>query len=138
MAASEGLAVPELRPPNQALAIVNGGVLWFDEGSLILQGPHSERTQLGAGGFSKDDFSSSASATAALVGSGGLSEEPHFVASVLPRRLSAIAQPPRLSGGGCTWWEPSKPFVVVADDLVAAGECQEITEHPAREPLFIR
>jgi hypothetical protein len=63
---------------------------------------------------------------------------PHFAASVLPRRLSSIAQPQRLKGGGCTYWEPSTPYVVVQDDLVAAGECQEVTEHPGREPLFIR
>ena len=60
------------------------------------------------------------------------------MASVLPRRLSAIAQPPRLNGSGCTWWEPSEPYVVVDDDLVATGACQEIKERPAREPLFIR
>jgi hypothetical protein len=118
------------------LAIVNGGVLWFDEGSLLLESPHSGIRPLAASGSFLDDFFSSARATAALTE--GVDSEPHFVANVLPRRLTAIAQPPRLSGGGCTWWEPSRPYVVVEDDLVATGECQEIKEHPVREPLFIR
>jgi hypothetical protein len=140
LAPAESLAIPPPAPPwpsDQSLAIVNGGVLWFDEESLILQGSHSGR-QLGrAGGESENDFSSSATATAALVQEIE-SYGQHFVASVLPRRLSAIAQPPRLSGSGCTWWEPSAPYVVVEDDLVAVGECQEIREHPVREPLYIR
>jgi hypothetical protein len=136
-AASEGLAMVPSRPfENRGLAIVNGGVLRFDGGSLLLEGPHSGIRPLGASGSFQDDFFSSTRATAALTE--GVDAEPHFVASVLPQRLSAIAQPPRLSGGGCTWWEPSRPYVVVEDDLVATGECQEIKEHPVREPLFIR
>ena len=138
--ASEGLAVPP-PPPfiNRGLAIVdNGGVLRFDEGALLLEGPHSVTTRLGASSSFEADFSSSMSATAAWIEPSKLGEEPHFVASVLPQRLSAIAQPQPLSGGGCTWWEPSRDFVVVEDELVADGECQEVTEHPDREPLFIR
>ncbi len=139
MAVSESLALPPPRPfENKSLAIVNGGVLWFDEGALLLEGPHSRIRRLGASNSLRDDFSSSVTATAALVENVERSEEPQFVASVLPRRLSVIAQPQRLSGGGCTWWEPSRPFVVVKDELVAAGECQEIKEHPEREPLYIR
>jgi hypothetical protein len=57
---------------------------------------------------------------------------------VLPRRLSTTAPPPRLSGAGCTWWQPSGSFVVVRDELVAGGECQDVTEHPVREPLYVR
>jgi hypothetical protein len=130
MAASEGLAMLQPRPfKNRGLAIVNGGVLWFDEGALLLEGPYFGIRRLWASS-SLQDASFSASATAVAL-------EPQL-ASVLPRRLSAIAQPPRLSGGGCTWWEPSAPFVVVEDELVAAGECQEVTEHPVREPLYIR
>lgn len=136
-AASEGLAIVPPRPfENRGLAIVDGGVLWFHEGGLLLEGPHSRIRRLGVSGSLEDDFSSSASATAALVAS--VDEEAHFVSSVLPRRLSAIAQPPRLGGAGCTYWEPSRPYVVVEDDLVATGECQEITEHPKRLPLYIR
>jgi hypothetical protein len=136
-AASEGLAITPSPPfENRGLAIVNGGVLWFDEETLLLEGPRGAIRPLGASAFG-DEFSSSATATAALT-EGGAVGEPHFVASVLPERLSAIAQPPRLSGGGCTWWEPSRPYVVVKDDLVATGDCQEIKEHPVREPLYIR
>lgn len=138
MAASEGLAIPPPPPfENKGLAIVHGGVLRFDQESLLLEGPHSVIRRLGASlSEEDDDFSSSASATAALVEKP--EEEPSFVASVLPRRLSAIAQPQPLSGAGCTWWEPSRPYVVVEDELVATGKCQEVTEHPVREPLFIR
>jgi hypothetical protein len=140
VAASEGLAVLSSRPfENKGLAIVNGGVLWLDEGALLLEGPHLGTRRLWASSSFQDDFSSSASATAVRLENVTLSEEPHFVASVLPRRLSLIAQPQGPpSGGGCTWWEPSGDFVVVQDKLVAAGECQEVTEHPVREPLFIR
>ena len=137
--ASEGVAItPPVPFENRGLAIVNDGVLWLDQGSLLLEGRHSRTRRLGARG-SLHDLSSSATATAARIENVPLSEEPHFVASVLPRRLSRIAQPqPPLSGGGCTWWEPSGDLIVVEDELVAAGECQEVTEHPVREPLFIR
>jgi hypothetical protein len=130
MAASEGLAQGGGPPPfkNRGLAIVNGGVLWFDEGTLLLEGPHLGVRRLWASSLFEDEFSSSA--TAVALGT--------QLASVLPRRLSAIAQPPRLSGRGCTWWEPSENFVVVEDELVAAGECQEVTEHPRAKPLYIR
>lgn len=137
--ASQSVAMAPPRPfENKGLAIVNGGVLRLEEGALLLEGPHSRIRRLGASSLFQDDFSSSASATAVLLENVKLSEEPHFVASVLPQRLSAVAQPQRLSGGGCAWWEPSGDFVVVEDELVAAGECQEIKEHPVRGPLFIR
>jgi hypothetical protein len=139
MAASDGLALTPSPPfRNRGLAIVNGGVLWFDEGALRLEGRHSGTRRLGTSSSFQDDFSSSATATAALVESDEPGEEPHFVASVLPRRLHSIALPQRLRGGGCTYWEPSMPFVVVKDYLVAAGECQEIKEHPQRAPLYMR
>jgi hypothetical protein len=123
---------------NRGLAIVNGGVLWFDEGALLLQGPRWGLRRLGTGSSFPKDFSSSETAIATLDENVRASGEPHFLASVLPRRLSSIAQPHRLRGAGCTWWEPSADFVVVEDDLVAAGECQEVTERPPRAPLFIR
>lgn len=138
MPAAEGLPVALRRPfMNRGLAIVDGGVLWLDEGSLLLKRPHSGARRLWASSLFEPDFSSSASATAVRV-ENLLSEEPHFVASVLPKRLAAVAQPQRLSGSGCTWWEPSEDFIVVEDELVAGGQCQEGTEHPEREPLFIR
>jgi hypothetical protein len=125
---SRAVAVP-LSPPfkNLGLAIVDDGVLWSDEGTVFLEGPRWGIRPLGA---SKDASSWSASATAVALGPG--------FASVLPRRLSAAAGPPRLSGGGCTWWKPAGPFVVVQDEVVAGAECQEVTEHPVREPLYIR
>jgi hypothetical protein len=126
--ASESRAVappPPSRFQNRGLAIVNGGVLWSDEGTLFLEGARWGIRPLGA----SEEDSWSASASAVALGSGS--------ASVLPRRLSALPQPPRLSGGGCTWWEPAG-VSVVQDDLIAGGECQEVTEHPVREPLYIR
>jgi hypothetical protein len=139
VAVSEALALAPPAPfENRGLTIVNGGVLRFEEGALLLERPHSVTRRLGVSSSFPDDFSSSATATATLVESIERREEPHFVASVLPRKLSSIAQPHRLRGGGCTYWEPSRPFVVVEDDLVASGECQEVTEHPERAPLFIR
>lgn len=139
MAASEARAMAPPRPfENRGLAIVNKGVLRFDEGALFLEASGSVITPLGATGSFQAEFSASPTATAALIEGERPGTEPHFVVSVLPRALSAIGQPPRLSGGGCTWWEPSRPYVVVEDDLVAAGECQQATEHPVREPLFVR
>jgi hypothetical protein len=132
-ATSEGLAQPGGGPrpfENRGLAIVNGGVLWFDEGALFLKGPRFGIRRLWAGSSSEDDSSFAASATAVALGL--------QLGSVLPRRLSRIAPPRRLSGGGCTWWEPSGKFDVVEDELVAVGACQEVTEHPERKPLYIR
>lgn len=60
-------------------------------------GPYSGVRQLGQSNWFEDDFSSSATATAALTFS-ARGPEAHFVASVFPRRLSVIAQPPPLSG----------------------------------------
>src|ERR1700733_2994835 len=111
-------------PPfkNQGLAIVNGGVLWFDERQLLLKGPRWGTRLLGASSSEEDEFSSSATAVAApLENDESLGESGYLAASVLPRRLSSIALPRRLSGGGCTWWEPSTDLVVVEDDLVAGG-----------------
>jgi hypothetical protein len=124
--------VPPSRFENTGLAIVNGGLLWSDDGALLLRRSHSKVRRLGPGG----PFSSSATAVAAL--SERADEESHFEASVLPRHVTSIPDPHRLRGSGCSWWAPSGPFVVVEDDLVATGECEEVREHPEREPLFVK
>ena len=138
-AASAAVAIPPPRPfRNGGVAFVNGGVLWADEGELRLEGPRWGSRLLGRTGFlSEAPISASATATAGLAGVDSR-QEPYFLASVLPRRRTRGTVPGQLAGAGCTWWAPSADSVVVLDELVAAGECQEVTEHPRRTPLLIR
>jgi hypothetical protein len=56
--ASEGLALAAPPFRNRGLAIVNGDVLWFDEGALLLQGPHLGVRRLWASSSFEDGFSS--------------------------------------------------------------------------------
>jgi len=58
VATSEGLTQgggPPFR--NRGLAIVNGGVLWFDEGALLLEGPHFGIRRLWASSYFEAEFS---------------------------------------------------------------------------------
>jgi hypothetical protein len=138
---AQAFAQPLKPPPplQQAVAVVKSGVIWFNDGSLLLR-------RFGAGSVSLGAFPTreqrapqivtSASAVAGLLGGEG------FVGGIVPHRLAPIPPPKPISGGGCTGWQPEvrapADFVVVNDDLVVAaqGECPE--GGATRQPLFIR
>ena len=85
------------RPPQQSVALVGRGAVWFDEGSVFFKGFHSGRVRLGA---VKSEFRPRiASSATAVALSGG--EKAQFVGGVPPSPLTAIA-PPKLRGAsGC-------------------------------------
>jgi hypothetical protein len=138
----DAFAVPPIapRPPQQTVAVVRRGVVWFDEGPVFLKGFTSGSVRLGAINAPDERLShmtSSATAVAAL----REEENAGFVGGVPPSPLVPIAQPKLVSGGGCKGWQPGtesvRDFVVAGDNLVAAGECHWDAVS-VREPLFVK
>lgn len=123
-------------PPQQAVAIVARGVVWFDDGSAYLEGFWSGTVRLGAVHGVNASSPIASSATAVAVGRD--EEEGEFLGDV-PRRAPETIAPPRLFGGdGCRGWQPREnDFVVAGEDLVAAAECHW-EQASVREPLLIR
>jgi hypothetical protein len=136
--------IPAMLPPRQELAAVAGGVVWVDQGPVLLSGFSSASRALGSvdefGGFGRR-LASSRDAVAVLT-------DERWLTSVLPAPLSPLVEPPPVEGGGCSGWLPaagqSADFAVVGDDLVSAGECKgnpDVVgeqEAASRQPLFIR
>jgi hypothetical protein len=139
--ASSAFAQPPPPPAQQALALVGKGIVWYDEGPVLLRGFASESVSLGGikaeASRWRPQLDSSAGAVAGLLGEGG------FIGGLPPARLASIAQPKPVSGGGCEDWQPSvevrADFVVAADDLVSAASarCPRAADG-ARQPLFAR
>jgi hypothetical protein len=142
-------------PPQQAVALVSRGVVWFDNSSLVLHGFVGADVTLGWISRSRDrnlpQMAASPSAVAALLerSEQRLNGPPaEFVGGVPPRPLVSIPEPKPVAGGGCDRWQPAvqRPianFVVAGDDLITAGECQTESGEPEpveveRQPLFVR
>lgn len=139
---TDGLAVPLERPPRQAVAVVEKGVVWFDEGPVFFQRFGSEKMRLGPGRLRVLTRGPVVSSARAVVVGGeqrGSAEEadPRFLANVLPGAFESIRYPPLFGDAGCKGWEPSGPRVLADDELVVAGKC--FWDDPfSRQPLFIR
>jgi hypothetical protein len=141
-------AVPPRPPPQQAVAVIRKGIVWYDEGSLIFKGfdasdSHTER--LNVSGYEQPQIAASANAIALASGEGGEeSPEGGFVGDIPPGRVVAIPQPkPIAAGGGCSDWLPAggyrEDFVLAEYELVSVGNgtCPA-GQAPTREPLFVR
>jgi hypothetical protein len=133
-------APPPHPPPQQAVALTDAGVVWYDNGRVVLVGAAGKRTLLRSGpadrfgGPPQIGSSSRAVALFALAGlQGGLP----------PARLRTLGGGTPVGGGGCQSWRPAiqglVDFVVARDDLVvsATGLCTP-TAGAAPQPLFVR
>jgi hypothetical protein len=141
--ASGALGSPQLLPPGTGVAIVGGGVVWFDEGRIVFQGfAGGSAATLGWGlRYAAPSLQSSAGSVAGLVGEG------RFVGGVLPGRVRPMYQPVAVPGGECAGgWVPdsgtSPNFVVTGTKIISAGECEPDEgmgfepEAHTRQPLF--
>ncbi len=117
--------------------MIERGVVWFDDGPILLDGFKSGSTRLGAIDAQDERLPRIASSATAVAVLGGDEENVEFLGGVPPSRLVPIAQPKLVRGGGCRGWLAGGDFVVAGDDLVAAGECQW-DDPSVRQPLFIR
>jgi len=152
VAVGEASAQPVRLPPAQAVAMLAGGAVWFDEGPVRFDRYRSPIAPLGTftlmRNAAQESVAASASTVVALSGQGG------FVGGLPPARLRPIAQPKPVRGGECIGWLPAirregesehePDFAVVSDELVDTGAC---VEHPSvvgeegaalRQPLFVR
>jgi hypothetical protein len=128
------LAIPPPARPQQALAIVDGGVVWFDDGPVLFKSFASGASRrLAANTYvtTSRQVPSSATAVAVLDGGNGL------LAGMPPKPLARIATPELFSGGGCKGWQISRDSVIAGDDLVSAGECHW-EDDAVSQPLLIR
>jgi hypothetical protein len=139
---TDGLAVPLERPPQQAVAVVKKGVVWFDEGPIFFERFGSEKMRLGPGRLRVLTRGPVVSSARAVIVGGGQREgaeeaNPRFLVSALPGAFESIRYPPLFGDAGCKGWEPSGPRVLAGDELVVAGRC--FWDDPfSRQPLFIR
>jgi hypothetical protein len=140
---------------------VGKGVVWFDNGTILLRGFVGSDATLGWISPSRRLYSphllASGVAAAGLLEYGqetSAGAPPEFSGGVPPRPLVSIPQPKPVSGGGCQRWEPATHarignFVVAGDTLVTAAECDGeplisgevpvIENEPfERQPLFLR
>jgi hypothetical protein len=136
------LAIPESPPPNQAVALVSEGVVWFDEGPVFFERFGPEKMRLGPGRLRVLTRGPVVSSARAVVVGGGQREgaeeaDPRFLASVPPGAFESIRYPPLFGDAGCKGWEPSGPRVLADDELVVAGKCFW-DDRFSRQPLFIR
>jgi len=125
-------AIPP-QPPLQALTIVDGGVVWFDDGPVLFRSFRSgSTTRLAANAYLTSSWPRQVPSSATAVGAdtGGL-------AGVPPRPLVRISRPAPFAGFGCKAWEPGGDEVVVEDEIVAAGACS-FEDRYTRRPLFFR
>ncbi len=124
-------------PPRQGLAVVEQGVVWFDDGATFLAQSPTVRRSLGRiGAEVKAPIRTASSATAAVALVGG-EDEAEFVGVVPPHRLVRLPQPKLIGGGGCKGWQPGADFVLAGDDLVTGAECHW-ENHAVRQPLFVK
>ena len=133
VSASTAIAIPPDVKPPEAVAVLRSGVVWFNNGPILLEGSGGNVSRLGTISASRSP-EVAASATAVAIQGGG---EGAFVADVPPSPLVKIASPKLLRAGGCKGWLPGSDFVVAQTELVAAGECQW-SDQVVREPLYVR
>jgi hypothetical protein len=135
------LAIAPPIPPEQGVAVVPGGVVWFDEGPVFFKPfgtgkirPVRPHTRV----LTREAESSSG---AVVVGAGqresAEEDDPSFLATVPPGVSKTIRYPPLFAAAGCKGWEPSGAHVLAADDLVVVGQCFW-DDHFSRRPLFVK
>lgn len=126
-------AVVPTRPPLQPVTVVGRGAVWFRGGPVLLEGFSSPTMRLGGLEQLPQRVASSATGVAGLIGA---EDEGEFFGSVPPSPFVTLGHPPLRPGAGCKGWLAGRDFVVAADELVAAGECN--WENVAvRQPLFV-
>ncbi len=140
--AERSLAIPAPRPPNQAVAILSGGAVWFDDGPVFFK-------PFGAGSLRHVHSpmpvltrEAESSAGTVLVGGGGgeSAEADHhrFLVGVPPAGLRSIPYPPLAESSKCENWEPGGAHVLAGDGLIIAGKCFSSTEGRDWQPLLLR
>ena len=134
-------AQPPPAPPEQAVALVSGGAVWFDEGPVFFEPFGSGKMRLGPAGTRIPTREAESSADAVIVGHGQRAsaegDDPRLLVSEPPGAFESLRYPPLFAGGGCKGWEPSGAHVVIDDELVAAGQCFW-DDRFSRQPLFTR
>jgi len=140
--AERSLAIPRLQPPNQAVAILSGGAVWFDDGPVFLK-------PFGAGNLRRihsptpvltREAESSTGAVAVGGGSGESAEADHhrFLIGVPPAALRSIPYPPLSESAKCENWEPGGAHVLAGEGLIVAGKCFSSAEGRYWQPLLLR
>ncbi|MDQ6776038.1 MAG: hypothetical protein M3071_07425 [Actinomycetota bacterium] len=135
-------AIPPPLPPQQAVAIVDSGVVWYDDGGVVLVRGDGRRQALLDTPSPPLQFGpppqigSSSRAVALFAGTGLLGGLP-------PSRLTRVPAGAAVGAGGCSSWKPTTAsladFVVARDALVvsAVGACAT-GPGAAPEPVFAR
>jgi hypothetical protein len=140
--AEGGLAILPPPPPEQAVALVSTGVVWFDEGPVFFEPFGSAEMRIGPGRLGVLTRGPAVSSARAVVVGGGQRQSaeggaPRLLASVPPGVFESIGYPPLFAAARCKGWEPGGAQVLVGDELVVAGKC--FWDDPfLRQPLFIR
>jgi hypothetical protein len=134
-AARPARAIAPLPDPPQAVAVLDGGTVWFDEGPVFLVRSGGRKARLGSALRVVGSQSSVASSGRDVAVTGGGEEAP-FLAGSPPGPLERVAQPPLRPRAGCKGWEAGGVFALAGDELVAAGECHWNNRYSAR-PLFV-
>lgn len=99
-------AIVPPRPPEQEVALVSGGAVWFDEGPVFFEPFGSRELRIGStrGSVVGNVVSS---LTAIAVGEGR--------ASVPPGPLKAISRPRMFVAAGCKAWQADRAVLPVAE-----------------------
>jgi hypothetical protein len=132
-------AMPAPPPPQQALAVVKAGVVWYENGVVRLIGHGGKRKVLARWPepFFGDPPQISSSETAVA-----LLADRRFRGGVPPGPLLPLAEGRQVRAGDCRWRPAPHAFgnfVVAGDQLVlaASGGCTS-TRGSARQPLFTK
>jgi hypothetical protein len=135
------LAIAPPAPPEQAVVLVSGGAVWFDEGPVFFEPFGSGKMRLGPTGAWVLTHEAESWAGAVVVGHGhresAEGNDPRLLVGEPPGAFESLRYPPLFAGGGCKGWEPSGAHVLIGDELIAAGQCFW-DDRFSRRPLFVR